>query len=115
MADTTAADLDQLEHDLVELLTAAGFPHADENVSGFSLTRDTRSIHVGWCLFEAMLIGLDTDHPMARFELDVVNATLKAFADILAMAGYTVTLSLPDNDEDRDLQLKVIAGPSRSG
>ncbi|MFI7638984.1 hypothetical protein [Nonomuraea sp. NPDC049400] len=109
------ADLDQLEHDLVDLLTAAGFPYADENVSGFSLTRGTRSIQVGWRLFETMLIALDKDHPMARFELDVVNATIRALAEILAMAGYTVTLSLPDNDEDRDLQLEVIAGPSRSG
>ncbi|MEU7457490.1 hypothetical protein [Streptosporangium roseum] len=61
--------------------------------------------------FDAMTLDLDTGHPMARFELDVVNATLSAFVEILVKAGYTVTTRLPDHPEDHDLLVDVIAGP----
>ncbi|MFC4062765.1 hypothetical protein ACFOWE_31120 [Planomonospora corallina] len=50
---------------------------------------------------------------MVRFELDVVNTTLGAFAQILVKAGYQVVLKI-SNEEDGDLLLDVIAGPSQS-
>ncbi|GAA3702530.1 hypothetical protein GCM10022224_080450 [Nonomuraea antimicrobica] len=115
MADNAGVDLDQLVHDVLALLTAAGFPYdPDHEASGFQLRRGARSIEVTWgpdAKFEDMLIDLDDDHPMLRLERDVVNITLKAFAEIFVAAGFTVSLRL-GNSVDRDVELKVIAGPA---
>ncbi|MER5650222.1 hypothetical protein [Streptosporangium sp. NPDC002524] len=101
MANSFEVDLEQLERDVAQLLTAAGFPRmALEKTSGFDLMRHLGAIRVRWAVdptFDAMTLDLDPDHPMTRFELDVVNATLSAFVEILVKAGYTVTTRLPDH------------------
>lgn len=110
-------DLQQLEDDVAQLLGAAGLARSvSERAGGFSLTRFRHAIRVGWAVdptFDEMALDYldDPDHPMVRFELDVVNAMLSAFAEMLVKAGYTVKLRLPAG-ENRDLLLDVVAGPN---
>ncbi len=110
-------DLQQLEDDVAQLLGAAGLPRAvSEKSAGFSLRRHRRGVDVRWSVdpaFDELTIGQDDDHPVVRFELDVWNAMVSAFAEILVKAGYAVRMRMP-NAEDRDFELTVLAGPNQA-
>ncbi|MFI7134418.1 hypothetical protein ACIBQ1_52745 [Nonomuraea sp. NPDC050153] len=111
--DMPEADLLQIEHDLTQFLTTAGFQPATDETGGFSLTRHTDSISLYWSVgprLDEMTIGVDNDHPAQRFWLEVVNIMAIAFAQLLAKAGYAVALQVT-HAEDGDITVRITSGP----
>ncbi|GAA4931961.1 hypothetical protein HD597_012859 [Nonomuraea thailandensis] len=108
------ADLLQIEHDLIQFLTTAGFQPATDETGGFVLNRHADSISLFWSVgprLDEMTVGVDGDHPAQRFLLEVVNIMAIAFAQLLAKAGYAVTLQVT-HAEDGDITVRITSGPN---